>query len=89
MPLEKRADEASQEICEALDLTLTDEQKAKLTTIVDRALADAIKISGQRSSDVATACCGPERDLAHKISDQIKREQDVLFAKLSGYPGNR
>ena len=89
MLLEKRPEEASREICQALGLKLTDEQTAKLTAIVDRALADAIRISSQRSSAAATAACGPERDLAHKISDQIKREQDVLFAKLSGYPGNR
>ncbi len=89
MPLEKRAQEASGEISEALDLNLTDEQTAQMTAIVEKAIADAMRISGQRSTAAAVACCGPERDLAHKISDQIKREQDVLFAKLSGFPGNR
>jgi len=89
MPLKKRAEEASGEICETLGLSLNDEQTAELTAIVERALVDGVRIAGQRSSAAATAVCGPERDLAHKISDQIKRDQDALFTKLSGFPGNR
>ena len=79
-----RAEEAAKSVFEAVGVNPTPDQSEQIAKIIEAAMIDAYRDSAERCATVAKACCSPDRDLAHKVADEIKRSNTALIANLSG-----
>jgi hypothetical protein len=57
------------------------EKKAR--KIIEQAMVDAVHESCSLSKTVVKECCSADRDMAHKLNDEIKRARDALVANLN------
>lgn len=83
MTIRSRSEDAAGKVIGALSLTLSDEQNKELVMIIEHAVIDTMVEANQRCSDVAKDCCSADRDMAHKIADEIQRSHKALIANLS------
>ena len=83
MTLTETAEAAVSNIEAALSLTLEEDRKQKVTKAIEKALIDAVLTTSQTSTKVINRCCSADRDMAHKINDEIERNKNALIANLS------
>jgi hypothetical protein len=84
MSLEKIADTTIKKLVrEMKNLDFTDEQLAELRSTIEGALTDAVDVSAVQFREATMFCCGPERDLAHQINEEVDRRTQVLIANLN------
>ena len=83
MPLKQLADEATAKIADCLPEAPGDDTQAKISTIVEQAIIDAVTHMHDHYADVVRLQSGPEADLAHKIAREMKQAQTALIANLS------
>ncbi len=83
MSFREQADKAVQAVAEALGATPTPEQAKAAAEVIERAIIDSFRDGAVRSAKVAKDCCAADRDLAHKIADEIHRANTALIANLS------
>lgn len=82
MSLKTQVDEAVAEVGKAVSTPLTESERAKISRIIEKAMIEAVRHSSKRYTTAAVVCCGPEADLAHKISEEMDRAQQVLITNL-------
>lgn len=83
MSLKQVADETVIDIQKAFpDRDLSDETKAKLSSIIERALTKTVDQAAHAHRRATVVCCGPEADLAHKINEEVRRANIALTANL-------
>lgn len=84
MSLKQVADETVVDIQKAFpDADLTDDTKAKLSSIIEKALVRTVEQASHAHRRATVVCCGPEADLAHKINEEVRRSNVALTANLS------
>ncbi len=83
MSFREQADKAAQAAAEALGATPTPEQAKAAAEVIERAIVESYRDAASRCAKVASDCCSADRDLAHKVADQIKRANTALIANLS------
>jgi signal transduction histidine kinase len=84
MSLKKVADNAYNEIKQVLgDYQLSQSQTEELRSILENSLKQTAEQFRQINSDTVVQCCGPEADLAHKITEKIQQHSDLLISNLS------
>ena len=83
MTLSETAEAAVRNIETALSLTLQDDRKQKVTKAIEKALIDAVLTTSQTNTKVIDRCCSADKDMAHKINDEIERNKTALIANLS------
>ena len=83
MSFRARSKSTADAVVSALALSPTDGQTEEVIAIIERALVEAVAEANQRCSQLAVACCSADRDLAHKIADEIERNHQALIANLS------
>lgn len=83
MSFRTRSEEAAKAIFSALNVDPSDGQTKEIIAIVERAVVETAVEANQRCSDVARDCCSADRDLAHKIADEIGRAHQALITNLS------
>ncbi len=83
MSFREQADKAVQAVAEALGATPTPEQAKAAADVIERAIIDSFRDGAVRSAKVAKDCGAEDRDLAHKIADEIRRANTALIANLS------
>lgn len=66
-----------------LGLAPDEEQSKGVLEIIEQAVINAMLEEGERCSNVARVCCSPDLDRAHKIAEQIRRQNQALIANLS------
>lgn len=81
MPIQKLADDVTTEILAALGTGA--DKSAQIARIVERALVSVAKETQARCVDVVQVYCSADKDLAHKIADEMARNQLALIANLS------
>ncbi|NIO40486.1 MAG: hypothetical protein GTO41_10045, partial [Burkholderiales bacterium] len=59
------------------------ELEEQVADVIERAVIDAVLEDGELCTRVAKECCAADQDLAHKISEEIRRAQTALIANLS------
>lgn len=82
MNLKERSQKAVRDACKALGSDLTDEQESIVVKVIQEAMVDAIRETAAESGKAALECCSHDKDMAHKISEEIKRSQTALIANL-------
>ncbi len=83
MSFREQADKAVQTVAEALGATPTPEQAKAAADTIERAIIDSFRDGAVRSAKVAKDYCAADRDLAHKVADEIQRANAALIANLS------
>ena len=51
--------------------------------LIEQAIIDAYRESAKHCTKVASQSLGPDSDLAHKLADELRRENLLLVANLS------
>lgn len=83
MTIASRAEKAAKAVLEALQFGATPGQSKQVARIIEQAMIESYRDAAERCARVAVGCCEEDRDLAHKIADEIRRANTALIANLS------
>ncbi len=84
MPLKPIADEAVDQISDAISAKLSDAELEHVLKIVEQAVIDSAVSTSQKCAGVVKVHTGNEADLAHKIAEKLKQAETALIANLMG-----
>lgn len=85
MDLRIRAEIAVKDACEAIAADLNEDEMRKVTEVIERAIVDAVIAAARESRSAAMDCCSADRDMAHKLAEEIERVNTALIANLSAF----
>lgn len=83
MSFRTRSEDTAKAIFGALSVEPSDAQSKEIVAIVERAVVETAVEANRNCTSVAHQCCSADRDLAHKIADEIDRAHKALIANLS------
>ncbi len=83
MTLKTLSDDAVGEIGKVLSTPLTENETLAISKIVEHALAKAVNQTAKSFVESAVISCGPDADIAHKISEEVDRARHALIANLT------
>lgn len=83
MTFATRADQATKDVLDAIQFSGSEVQAKRVAKIIERAMIDAYRDCTERCINVAVDCCEEDRDMAHKLADEIRRANTALIANLS------
>ena len=83
MNIHESARETAEALFEALELKPNDKQLELAVNLIGQAIIEGYRESAKHCSTVATESLGADSDLAHKLADDIRRENLLLIANLS------
>jgi hypothetical protein len=61
---------------------LSDAEREEVSRIVGRLLVKTVKKTTHNQVETAINCCGPEKDLAHQLSEEMHRKKNLLISNL-------
>jgi len=82
MNLEKLSKRVTQELDTALSADLPRPEREAILNIVRQAMLDSANRTHSEMKEIASVCCGPEADLAHKIQEQMDKKRNLLITNL-------
>lgn len=83
MQMQTLVDDAVRDIGRALSTSPTEAEATAIKKIVEDAVVNAVSQSAKDFTKSAVVCCGPEADMAHKISEEVDRARYALIANLT------
>lgn len=83
MNIRERADKTTQDVLELVGKSGDIELATKITDVVERELVRMALEARNWCADKAMERSGGEKDLAHDISDELRRETEALITNLS------
>ncbi len=83
MKLTEVAHNAAEEIKEAIDSVLSEEEVKKITAIIAKAMEKSVKKVSKRNIEISAQHLNPDTDIAHQIQHEIKRKQETIITNLS------
>ncbi len=83
MNFQERAEGATKAVVEVLDAAPRAAQSKQIADLIERAIIDSYRDAAERCATVARDCCSADRDLAHKVAEEIRRTNTALIANLS------
>jgi hypothetical protein len=83
MPIQNRAEKAAQAVLAALAAQPDAATARKVKAIIEDVMAETYRDAAERCKTAAVGCCSGDKDLAHKIADEIERRKIALIANLS------
>ena len=83
MSFREQADKAAHAVAEAYGAAPTPEQARAAADVIERAIIESYRDAAAHCAEVASKCCAGDRDMAHKVADQIERANTALIANLS------
>lgn len=81
MSLHKLAEETAREIIQTLGHDTG--RLHEVSAVVESALKKAIQGTNEECVKAVNFCCSADRDLAHKIAEELRRKEVALIANLS------
>jgi hypothetical protein len=85
MNLTHVATKAATDASNAIGSTLTDTELNKVTTIIAKAMSMAVLEASSQHTNACVNCLSHEKDLAHKIQEEMELKKVALMANLSGF----
>jgi len=61
---------------------LSDAEREEVSRIVSRLLVKTVKKTTHNQVQTALNCCGPEKDLARQLQDEMHRKKNLLISNL-------
>jgi len=83
MAFRELSERAASRIVAVLDHEIDDASRASITQAVEQAIVDAVVAEHSRCTQLAADACGPDQDLAHKISREIREASRALVTNLT------
>ncbi len=83
MQFRERAQAAAKNLYGILQTAPSAELEAQVVKVIEQTMIDTLLEEGERCAKVAMDCCSADRDLAHKVADEIRRANTALIANLS------
>ena len=84
MSLKQLADETVAKLERAFPNTdISEEDRQKISSIIEQTLIKTVDQTAHAHREATVVCCGPEADIAHKISEEVQRANIALTANLS------
>ncbi len=83
MSFAELAKDAAKEIVGVLEASPNEDQISRVTKAIERTVIEAVLEEQQRFAHAAIECCSADKDMAHKISAEIRRSEVSLIANLS------
>ncbi len=83
MDFRERARSAARNVSGIMQSAPSDELEQQVAAVIERAMIEAVLEDGERCVKAATSCCSADKDLAHKIAEEIRRTNTALIANLS------
>ena len=80
--LRERTDAATKEVQDILGVS-ADTQPKEIADAIERAITNALLEERKRCTDVASKCCGDDREKGQTIAEEINRINTALVANLS------
>ena len=80
--LRERAEAATKEVRDILGVS-ADTQPKEIADAIERAITNALLEERKRCTDVASKCCGDDREKGQTIAEEINRINTALVANLS------
>lgn len=81
MPIQELADNTAKEIITSLGSNI--DKSRDVSRIVEKALVTVLREARVTCVDVVNTCCSSDQDLAHKISNELRKKETALIANLS------
>ena len=83
MNLSERTESLFAEMCAILGATPNEEEGRNVRRAVEQAIIDVVLAEQERCAGVARTCCTPDRDMAHRITTEMRQTREALIANLS------
>ncbi len=83
MNFRNRAERTAQAVAKLLQAESTPEQSKEAAELIERAIIESYQDAAEHCANVARECCSADRDLAHKVAEEIRRANTALIANLS------
>ena len=83
MDLKDRAEITARAVCEVLHTEPPENLRSRVTKIIEDAMLNAVLDDGEQYTKLIMDRCGADRDLAHKIAEDIRRARTALITNLS------
>ena len=83
MSVQESVEIATEAIVKALSRhELSDAEKQEVNRIVGKLLVKTVKKTTRNQIETALSCCGPEKDLAHQLAEEMHRKKNLLISNL-------
>lgn len=83
MDIKDRAEITARAVCEFLQTEPSESVRSQVSGIIEDAMLNAVLDDGERYTRLIMHHCRADRDLAHKIAEDIRRAQTALITNLS------
>ncbi len=83
MTFRTQAEQTARAIVDTLGAAPDAAQSKQVTDLIERAIIASYQDAAGRCANVAREFCGADKDLAHKVADEIRRANIALIANLS------
>ena len=57
-------------------------ERDEVSRIVSKLLVKTVKRTTRNQIETALNCCGPEKDLAHQLAEEMHRKKNLLISNL-------
>lgn len=83
MNISENAQSTAKAICAELGIRPDDEQAGQVARLIERSIIAALLSECERHTHMVMNCCTADRDMAHKLTAEIRASTDALVANLS------
>ncbi len=83
MTFRTQAEQTAQAVVDTLGAAPSAAQSKQIADLIERAIIKSYQDSAGHCAKVAREFCGADKDLAHKLTDEISRANIALIANLS------
>lgn len=83
MTFRTQAEQTAQAIVDTLDAAPSAAQSKQIADLIERAIIASYQDAAGHCAKVAREFCSADKDLAHKVADEIRRANIALIANLS------
>ncbi len=83
MTFRTQAEQTARAVVDSLGATPSAAQSKQIADLIERAIIDSYQDAAGRCAKVAREFFSADKDLAHKVADEIRRANIALIANLS------
>ncbi len=83
MTFRTQAEETARAVVDTLGAAPSAAQSKQVADVIERAIIDSYRDAAGHCAKVARESCGTDKDLGHKVADEIRRANIALIANLS------
>ena len=83
MTFRTQADQTARAVVDTLGATPSAAQSKQIADLIERAIIDSYQDAAAHCATIAREFRGADKDLAHKVADEISRANTALIANLS------